>query len=94
MVRTGDPGAAGISCLLAEAATPGLSTGAPDRKMGWRASPVEQVHLDGARIPRERLIGQEGQGFSIALSALDSGRLGIAACAVGLAQAAFDCALT
>ena len=61
--------------------------------MGMRGSVTAQVLLDGARIPAERLIGAEGQGFSIALSALEAGRLGIAACAVGLAQAALDAAV-
>lgn len=86
MVRTGESGPDGISCLLADAATPGLTTGRPERKMGLRASPVAQLHLAGARVPRDRLIGGQGQGFRIALAALDSGRLGIAACAVGLAR--------
>jgi alkylation response protein AidB-like acyl-CoA dehydrogenase len=94
MVRTGKSGSDGISCLFADAATPGLKAGRPERKMGLRASPVAQLHLTGARVPKDRLIGGEGQGFRIALAALDSGRLGIAACAVGLAQAALDCAST
>jgi alkylation response protein AidB-like acyl-CoA dehydrogenase len=90
MVRTGEPGARGISCLLVDAATPGISFGAPERKMGYRSSRTSQVILDGARVPEDRLLGAEGQGFSIALAALDAGRLGIAACAVGLAQAALE----
>jgi alkylation response protein AidB-like acyl-CoA dehydrogenase len=90
MVRTSDAGPKGITCLLAEASTPGLSTAPPERKMAAGASPTAQVVLDGALIPVERRIGEEGQGFSIAMSALDSGRLGIAACSVGLAQAALD----
>jgi alkylation response protein AidB-like acyl-CoA dehydrogenase len=93
MVRTGGPGAKGISCLLAPAATPGLSAAAPERKMGMRSSTTASVVLDGARVPAERLLGEEGQGFRIALSALDGGRLGISACAVGLAQAALDLAV-
>jgi alkylation response protein AidB-like acyl-CoA dehydrogenase len=93
MVRTGGPGPRGISCLLADAATPGLSAATPEHKMGAHASPTAQVVLDGARIPADRLVGAEGQGFEIALAALDSGRLGIAACAVGLAQAALDAAV-
>ncbi len=92
MVRTSADGARGISCLLADADTAGLSTGPPERKMGAKASPTAQVLLDEAHVPADRLIGAEGQGFSIALDALDSGRLGIAACAVGLAQAALDAA--
>lgn len=93
MVRTSDNGAKGISALLAEAGTPGMSFGKPENKMGMRGSVTAQVLLDGARVPAERLIGVEGQGFSIALSALEAGRLGIAACAVGLAQAALDTAV-
>jgi alkylation response protein AidB-like acyl-CoA dehydrogenase len=71
---------------------PGLSSAPPERKMGAKASRTAQVILDGVEVPRERLIGAEGQGFRIALAALDAGRLGIAACAVGLAQAALDTA--
>ncbi|MFC1439886.1 acyl-CoA dehydrogenase family protein [Streptacidiphilus sp. N1-10] len=93
MVRTGGPGAAGISVLLIPADTAGVSADAPERKMGLKGSPTAQVHFDGAEVPAERLIGDEGQGFSIALSALDSGRLGIAACAVGVARAALDYAV-
>ena len=92
MVRTGDDGARGISCLLAPGELAGMSFGSPERKMGAKASRTAQVILDRARVPRDRLIGQEGNGFRIALAALDSGRLGIAACAVGLAQAALDTA--
>jgi hypothetical protein len=88
--RTGGPGAAGISCLLADADTPGLIPQTPERTMGLRSSAPAQVVLDDARIPADRLIGAEGTGFRIAMGALDAGRLGIAACAVGLAQAALD----
>jgi alkylation response protein AidB-like acyl-CoA dehydrogenase len=88
--RTGDDGPDGISCLLAPAATPGLAPQAREKTMGLRSSPVAQVVLDDARIPAENLIGEEGAGFRIAMTALDSGRLGIAACAVGLAQGALD----
>jgi alkylation response protein AidB-like acyl-CoA dehydrogenase len=91
--RTGGPGPKGISCLLADRGTPGLVPQAAERTMGLNASPVAQIAFDGARVPAERLIGAEGQGFTIAMSALDSGRLGIAACAVGLAQAALDYAV-
>ncbi|WP_157371542.1 acyl-CoA dehydrogenase family protein [Angustibacter sp. Root456] len=92
MVRTSDDGPRGISCLLADAGTPGLSAAPPERKMGFSSSQTAQVLLDAARVDTERRIGEEGQGFTIALSALDSGRLGIAACAVGIAQAAFEAA--
>jgi alkylation response protein AidB-like acyl-CoA dehydrogenase len=94
MVRTGEPGPKGISCLLAESTTPGLAAAAPERKMGFKGSPTAQVLLEEARVPAERLVGDEGEGFRIALSALDGGRLGIAACAVGVAQAALDAAVS
>ncbi len=92
MVRTGGEGARGISCLLADASTPGLAAGPPERKMGFKSSVTTQIHLDAARVPGDRLIGEEGQGFRIALAALDGGRLGVSAIAVGLAQAALDTA--
>jgi len=88
--RTGADGPDGISCLLAPASTAGLLPQAREKTMGLRSSPVAQVVLEDARIPAENLIGEEGAGFRIAMSALDSGRLGIAACAVGLAQGALD----
>jgi alkylation response protein AidB-like acyl-CoA dehydrogenase len=88
--RTGGPGASGISCLLADADTPGVIPQQAEKTMGLRASPPAQVVFDGARIAADRLVGGEGAGFRIAMQALDAGRLGIAACAVGLAQAATD----
>ncbi|NMO52775.1 acyl-CoA dehydrogenase [Actinoplanes sp. TBRC 11911] len=88
--RTGVDGPKGISCLLADAATPGLQPQKPEKVMGLRSSPPAQIVLDGARIPADRLVGAPGDGFTIAMEALDSGRLGIAACAVGLAQSAVD----
>jgi hypothetical protein len=93
MCRTSDDGSRGISCLLVDAATEGVSAAAPERKMGFSGSTTAQVRFDGARIGTDRLMGSEGQGFKIALAALDGGRLGIAACAVGLAQNALDVAL-
>jgi alkylation response protein AidB-like acyl-CoA dehydrogenase len=91
--RTGGPGAHGISCLLADANTPGILPQAPEKTMGLRSSPVAQIVFDNARVPADRLVGDLGTGFTIAMEALDSGRLGIAACAVGLAQAALDYAV-
>ncbi|MFD6265007.1 acyl-CoA dehydrogenase family protein [Micromonospora chalcea] len=91
--RTGGPGPKGISCLLADRATPGIHPQAAERTMGLHSSPIAQIAFDDARVPAERLIGGEGVGFTIAMSALDSGRLGIAACAVGLAQGALDYAV-
>jgi alkylation response protein AidB-like acyl-CoA dehydrogenase len=90
MARTGEDGPRGISAFLVPGDAAGLSGAAPEKKMGMKGSPTAQVHFDGVRVPDERRIGEEGQGFAIALSALDSGRLGIAACAIGLAQAALD----
>jgi alkylation response protein AidB-like acyl-CoA dehydrogenase len=93
MVRTSDDGPRGISCLLTPAATAGISAAVPEHKMGMKSSTTAQLHFQDAHIPLQRRIGDEGQGFTIALAALDGGRLGIAACAVGLAQAAFNAAL-
>jgi alkylation response protein AidB-like acyl-CoA dehydrogenase len=87
--RTGE-GSRGISCFLAPGAADGLSFGRPEEKMGLHAVPTTSAHWDGAVLEADRLLGEEGQGLQIAFSALDSGRLGIAACATGLAQAALD----
>jgi alkylation response protein AidB-like acyl-CoA dehydrogenase len=93
MARTGEPGPKGISCFLVPADSAGLSVGAPERKMGMRSSPTAQVILNGVRVTSDQRIGAEGEGFAIAMAALDTGRLGIAACAVGLAQAAMEVAV-
>ncbi|MFI6765439.1 acyl-CoA dehydrogenase family protein [Streptomyces sp. NPDC050355] len=93
LARTGGDGARGITAFLVPGDAEGLSAAAPERKMGMKGSPTAQLHFDGVRIPDSRRLGEEGQGFTIALSALDSGRLGIAACAIGVAQAALDEAL-
>lgn len=90
MARTGEPGARGISAFLVPADAPGLSFGANEKKMGWKAQPTRQVVLDEVRIPAENLLGAEGEGFKIAMSALNGGRLNIAACSLGGAQFALD----
>ncbi|GAA0911407.1 acyl-CoA dehydrogenase family protein [Streptomyces thermoalcalitolerans] len=90
MARTGGEGPRGVTAFLVPGDAEGLTAAAPEKKMGLKGSPTAQIHLDGVRVPDSRRLGEEGQGFSIALSALDSGRLGIAACAIGLAQAALD----
>ncbi|MFJ2059048.1 acyl-CoA dehydrogenase family protein [Streptomyces sp. NPDC087908] len=87
------PGSHGISCFLAPGTAEGLGFGAPERKMGLQAVPTTSAYWDGALLDADRLVGDEGQGLQIAFSALDSGRLGIAACATGLAQAALDAAV-
>ncbi|OZM77765.1 acyl-CoA dehydrogenase family protein [Pseudonocardia sp. MH-G8] len=86
------PGAGGVSCFLAPGHAEGLSFGRPEEKMGLHAVPTTTAHWDGAVLEPDRLIGAEGQGLAIAFSALDSGRLGIAAVATGIAQAALDTA--
>ena len=91
--RTSDDGAQGISCLRVPADTPGLSAAPPEHKMGMKASPTGQMIFDDARVPADHLLGERGEGFAAALAALASGRLGIAACAVGLAQAVMDAAV-
>ncbi len=92
MARTGVDGPRGISAFLMPGDTPGLSFGKKEEKMGLRASPTTELILENARIPVENLLGQEGDGFRVAMSALDSGRITIAATAVGIAQAALDVA--
>ncbi|GGK42556.1 acyl-CoA dehydrogenase [Pilimelia terevasa] len=91
--RTGGPGSEGISCLFAEVPAAGITPQKPEKTMGLRGSPVSQIAFDGARVPASAVVGEAGIGFRIAMTALDSGRLGIAACAVGLAQAALDYAV-
>jgi alkylation response protein AidB-like acyl-CoA dehydrogenase len=93
MARTGEEGPRGITAFLVPGDAEGLSAAAPEKKMGMKGSPTAQVHFDGVRVGDDRRVGEEGQGFAIALSALDSGRLGIAACAIGVAQAALDAAV-
>ena len=88
MARTGGPGAGGVSCFAVPADAPGVSYGRNEAKMGWKSQPTRAVILDDVRIPAECLIGEEGQGFKIAMGGLDGGRINIASCSLGAAQAA------
>jgi len=90
MVRTGDDGPRGISCLVVEKGMTGLSFGKKERKMGWNSQPTAQVMFDNCRVPVANRIGAEGEGFRIAMSGLDGGRINIGACSVGTARAALD----
>ncbi len=90
MVRTGEPGPRGISCLVIEKDMAGVSFGAPERKLGWHSQPTAQVNLDGVRVPAENLVGTEGEGFKIAMAGLDGGRLNIGACSLGGGQRCLD----
>ncbi len=90
MVRTSDEKAKGISCLVVEKDMPGVSFGAPEKKLGWNASPTAQVIFDDARVPAANLVGSEGEGFRIAMAGLDGGRLNIGACSLGGAQRCLD----
>jgi alkylation response protein AidB-like acyl-CoA dehydrogenase len=94
MVRTGASGAGGISTLVVEGDTPGLSLGANERKMGWNAQPTRAVIFENARVPVENRLGEEGIGFKIAMAGLDGGRINIAACSLGGAQNALDRSLS
>lgn len=90
MVRTGDDGARGISCLVIDKDTPGVNFGAPERKLGWNASPTAQVVFDNALVPVANRVGAEGDGFKFAMAGLDGGRLNIGACSLGGAQRCLD----
>ncbi len=90
MVRTSDDGAKGVSCLVVENGTPGLSFGAPEKKLGWNASPTAQVIFDNCRVPVANRVGAEGDGFKFAMAGLDGGRLNIGACSLGGAQRCLD----
>ncbi|WP_068315950.1 acyl-CoA dehydrogenase family protein [Polycladidibacter hongkongensis] len=94
MVRTGGEGAAGVSCVVVEKGTPGLSFGANEHKMGWKSQPTAQVNFENCRVPVANLLGEEGQGFKIAMAGLDGGRLNIGACSLGAAQACLEQAQT
>ena len=88
MARTGGPGAGGISCFAIPSDTPGVSYGRNEDKMGWKSQPTRAVILEDARVPVENRIGDEGQGFKIAMAGLDGGRINIASCSLGAASAA------
>src|SRR5246127_1938879 len=90
MVRTGGDGPGGISTLVVDGDTPGLSFGANERKMGWNAQPTRAVIFENARVPVENRLGEGGIGFKIAMAGLDGGRLNITACSLGGAQSALD----
>ncbi|MCU4179304.1 isobutyryl-CoA dehydrogenase [Bosea sp. BH3] len=90
MVRTGDAGASGISTIVVEKGTPGLSFGAEEKKMGWNAQPTRAVIFENCRVPVANRLGPEGIGFKIAMAGLDGGRLNIGACSIGGAQGALD----
>lgn len=90
MVRTGDEGPKGISAVLVEKGTDGLSFGANEKKMGWHTQPTSEVQFSDCTIPQSNLLGKEGKGFNYAMKGLDGGRLNIAACSLGGAQSALD----
>ncbi|SDG39461.1 isobutyryl-CoA dehydrogenase [Thalassobaculum litoreum] len=93
MCRTGEEGAKGISCILVEKDTPGLSFGENEKKLGWNSQPTAMVNFDDCKVPAENLVGSEGQGFRIAMAGLDGGRINIAACSLGGARAALEASL-
>ena len=90
MVRTGGEGPKGITCLVVEKGTPGLSFGAQEVKLGWKSQPTAQVNFSDCRVPVANRIGEEGEGFRIAMAGLDGGRLNIGACSLGAAQTCLD----
>jgi alkylation response protein AidB-like acyl-CoA dehydrogenase len=90
MVRTGEEGPKGISCLVVEKDMAGVSFGAQERKLGWHSQPTAQVNFDEVRVPAENLVGAEGEGFRIAMMGLDGGRINIGACSLGGAQRCLD----
>ena len=93
MARTGGDGAAGVSAIIVEKGTKGLSFGAQERKLGWHSQPTATVILEDCRVPVSNLVGEEGHGFKYAMKGLDGGRVNIGACSIGGAQAALDHAL-
>jgi alkylation response protein AidB-like acyl-CoA dehydrogenase len=93
MARSGGPGAAGISAFLVPAKAPGISYGKKEDKMGWRSQPTRAINFDQVEVPQEYRLGAEGEGFKIAMRALDGGRINIGACSLGCAQAALNAAV-
>ena len=94
MVRTGGEGPEGISCFGVEAGTPGLSFGEQEKKLGWHSQPTAMVYFDDCRVPASNRIGEEGEGFRIAMQGLDGGRINIGACSIGGARACYEAART
>ncbi|MCD4484848.1 acyl-CoA dehydrogenase family protein, partial [Chromobacterium vaccinii] len=92
MARTGGPGPKGISAFVVPADAPGVSYGKKEKKMGWNSQPTRAITFDNVEIPVENRLGEEGQGFAFAMKGLDGGRINIATCAVGTAQAALNAA--
>jgi len=90
MTRTSDDGAKGVTCLVIEKDMEGVSFGAQEKKLGWHSQPTAQVNLDNVRVPVENRVGDEGEGFRIAMAGLDGGRLNIGACSLGGAQRCLD----
>jgi alkylation response protein AidB-like acyl-CoA dehydrogenase len=90
MARTGGPGAGGISAFAVPADTPGISFGKQEEKMGWNSQPTCAINFDSVRVPAQNMLGEEGQGFAIAMKGLDGGRINIATCSIGTAQAALN----
>jgi alkylation response protein AidB-like acyl-CoA dehydrogenase len=90
MVRTGEEGPKGVSCVIVEKGTPGLSFGAPERKLGWNSQPTTMVIFENCRVPVANRVGAEGDGFKIAMAGLDGGRINIAACSLGAAKACLE----
>jgi len=92
MARTGGDGAKGISALVVPANAPGISYGKKEVKMGWNSQPTRTINFDNVKVPASHLLGAEGEGFKFAMKGLDGGRINIATCSVGAAQAALDAA--
>ncbi len=90
MVRTGEEGPKGISCLVIDKDMPGVSFGAQEKKLGWHSQPTAALNLDNVRVPAENIVGGEGEGFRIAMAGLDGGRINIGACSLGGAQRCLD----